>query len=355
MLTFSISENALPITANIAYNHPRAIPALIKNYRLIRKLNINLAISNTYYIQLIESFKKLEEIGFSGCSSMEVIISLFQHLPYLVQRFNFKNQFEVNDYNEFLRFSYNYGFKTIRIKLCFNPSINKQCIENLINFPKLQSLKLESSLTLRNIKFLFETLKEIKFYQLINVQPKDFRSILEECSSLPQLNQILLANRPEDINIEDKVKIMVKSIRIASLKMVKYGHFGTINTFPGMTNILYVSKPSLVIISYETEITSLLKSKFWLNIKYLLLYSTTFGLSGVYEMLKKNNIQTLCLQEEKITQEIINIFILKASINRNLKYSISIISNECPKFNFKICENFTIYLNTRLIIEGKLV
>ena len=71
-------------------------------------------------------------------------------------------------------------------------------------------------------------------------------------------------------------------------------------------------------------------------------------------MLKKNNIQTLGIQEENITQEMINIFIVKASVNVNLNYCISIISIKEPAKCFNICKNFKIYLNGRDIIDNKI-
>jgi len=78
-------------------------------------------------------------------------------------------------------------------------------------------------------------------------------------------------------------------------------------------------------------------------------------MSGVYEMVKKNNIKTLCIEEEKITQELINIFIVKASVFSNINYRISIVSVSEPNKCYDICKNFKIYLNSRFIVENKIL
>ena len=158
----------------------------------------------------------------------------------------------------------------------------------------------------------------------------------------PKMQRLTLMVRPANVGAEMKIKVNYKSIRTSLEKMVKFGHFGRINTYDGLSNFLFVPKSNFLLISYETEITSLLKSKVFQHIKYLLLYSTSYGLSGVYEMLKKSNVQTLCIQEEKINQELINLFIVKASFSPNINYNISIISQTEPNHCFEICENFKI-------------
>ena len=71
-------------------------------------------------------------------------------------------------------------------------------------------------------------------------------------------------------------------------------------------------------------------------------------------MLKKNSIQTLCIQEEKVSQELINLFIVKASVNPNIDYNISIVSQNLPNNCFEICKNFHVYLKEKIIVNNKL-
>ena len=89
-LFIGLSENALAITSPLVNNYPRVIPHLEKNYRLIRKLNINLAISEGYSLQFIHKFKKLRELGISGGMPMKILIDLFQRIPYRIQYYSFK-------------------------------------------------------------------------------------------------------------------------------------------------------------------------------------------------------------------------------------------------------------------------
>src|SRR5882757_9968438 len=163
--SIGLNDISLPISTTLANNYPRLIPLLEKNYRLIKRLDINLGISNSYALQFINNFKELKELGISGEFKMKILIDVFQHLPYCIQYYNFKNQFEVNNFHDFLRFSYNYSDKTKRIKLCFDESISKQCIEHMVNYYKLQILKIESTLTRKNVKFLLESLQEAKNLQ----------------------------------------------------------------------------------------------------------------------------------------------------------------------------------------------
>ena len=225
----------------------------------------------------------------------------------------------------------------------------------MVNYNKVQSLRIESAITSNNVKFLFENLKELKYLELVNIKAKDLRIIFENSLLRPNLQQLRLMVRPTNIGSEFKVKVNYKSVNIALHKMVKFGHFGLINSVDGMSNFIFVPKSHFLLASYETDITSLLKSKVFQEIKYLILYSTAYGLSGVYEMLKKSNIQTLCIQEHKISQELINLFLGKAKFNPNINYNISIISEIEPNKCFNICKNFTVYLNTRIIVENKIL
>jgi len=355
-LSIGLNDISLPISTTLASNYPRLIPQLEKNYRLIKRLDINLSISNSYALPFINKFKELKELGISGEFQMKILIDVFQHLPYCIQYYNFKNQFEVNNFHDFLRFSYNYSDKTKRIKLCFDESINKQCIEHMVNYNKLQILKIESRVSLKNAKFLLEALKEVKDIQFFNIQANDIRSILENSVKHSTLHQISLAVRPDYLGSEYKIKVdLIRHVRLSLFKMVKRGHFGVINTYVGMTNILFAKKLRLILISYEVNITSLLKSKLFQDIDHILLYSTSYSMSGVYEMVKKNNIKTLCIEEEKITQELINIFIVKASVFSNINYRISIVSVSEPNKCYDICKNFKIYLNSRFIVENKIL
>src|SRR5882757_9179369 len=204
ILSIGLCAASLPISIPLLGKYPHVITQLEANYRLITRLDVNMAIFSTYALPFINNFKKLKEVSISGENCMDLLIDLFQHLPYSIQRLNFKNQFEVKTFHDFLRFSYNYSAKTKRIKLCFDEEINKQCIEHMVNYINVEILKIESPLTLRNVKFLFEVLPKAKSLQFINIQAKDLRSILENSVTHPSLQTLLLMIRPDILGLEFK-------------------------------------------------------------------------------------------------------------------------------------------------------
>ena len=283
---------------------------------------------------------------------MNLLTEIYHHFPYRIQHFNFKNQFEVENLTDLIRFSYRYSYKTKSIKLCFGLDIFDQCLQNMVNFPNLQYLKIESLLSLKNIRFLFQTLRKLKHLILTNIKIKGMAAILETARNQPKLQKLVLLNRPEDLTLDFKIKVDYNSIRNSLIKLIKHGYFGEINSIDGLTNILYLPKASFLLVVYESDISSIMKSPFMANIKHMLLGSNTRDLKGIGNLLKKNNIQTLCIEEEKITQEMVDIFIDKSSGQPKLNYSISIISVEAPIKCFDICDNFKIYLNGRTIMNN---
>src|SRR5882757_1955581 len=204
ILSIGLNDASLPITTPLVGKYPHVITQLEADYSLIKRLDVNMAIFGTYALPFINKFKKLRELSISGQNSMDLLIDLFQQLPYRIKRLNFKNQFEVKTFHDFLRFSYNYSTNTKRIKLCFDEEINKQCIEHMVNYINVEILKIESSLTLRNVKFLFEVLPKAKSLQFINIQSKDLRSILENSVTHPSLQTLLLMIRPDILGLEFK-------------------------------------------------------------------------------------------------------------------------------------------------------
>jgi len=263
ILSIGLNDASLPITSPLVGKYPRVIKQLEANYRLINRLDVNMAIFGTYALPFINNFKKLKELSISGENSMDLLIDLFQQLPYRIKRLNFKNQFEVKTFHDFLRFSYNYSAKTKRIKLCFDEEINKQCIEHMVNYINVEVLKIESPLTLRNVKYLYEVLPKAKSLQFLNIQAKDLRSILENSITHPQLQRILLMIRPDNLGSDYKIKVDFKGVSSYVVKMKKKGYFCQINTCSGLSTIFYVKNPGFLFLAYETDIQSLLKSKFF--------------------------------------------------------------------------------------------
>ena len=49
--------DSLLLTPNLVYTYPRVIPQLQQNYRFIQRLDINMAISETYGLPFINSFE----------------------------------------------------------------------------------------------------------------------------------------------------------------------------------------------------------------------------------------------------------------------------------------------------------
>src|SRR5882757_5301837 len=119
----------------------------------------------------------------------------------------------------------------------------------MVNYINVEVLKIESSLTLRNVKYLYEVLPKAKILQFLNIQAKDLRSILENSITHPLLQRLLLMIRPDILGPDNRIKVNFQSVSSYLLKMKKNGDFCLINSCSGLSNIFYAKNAAFLFLA----------------------------------------------------------------------------------------------------------
>lgn len=354
-------RRSLWLTPEDIQTHPRVVPRIGQLYATTTVFELNFKIVPKPAFRLIASFKYLQSIVLYGYqnSSMYGMIRLYWQLPYRIQKISLNSLLVVNSIRMFNYFTYTYEYKAYSLNLKFsNNSINydlnfiDDCVQNLRLFKKLRYLKIHSPIDYQQFNFISKL--NLKQLTLTNVRNKYVNKVLTSVSNNSTLQMFTLFCAEQPISVNTDIKSRFRSVRGGLQKIRKFGYFYVNQKIYNLNNFVYVPKAKFMIINQTQEISNLFKNKIFNDLKYLVYISNAFDIN-LFEMLLKNqSICTLILEEQQVSQNLINLFISKAIKNPNKIYSIG-VSSVLEPYNYKILLNFSVFLQTKFIFNNKIV